>query len=136
MPFVAGAVAVLTVHQSMLWMLHARGLAPWPAYSRAPTPPFGVPAVLTAAFWGGVWGIPLAAVCRRAPTPAAVWVRSAAFGAVAPNAVGAALVASGHSPAPRAGTATTALAAAIVVNACWALAAAALMRATQPSSES
>lgn len=28
-------------------------------------PPFGVPVVVSAAFWGGVWGIPLAFVLAR-----------------------------------------------------------------------
>jgi hypothetical protein len=125
--FAAGAVAVLAAHQAVLLALHARGWAPWPAYSLAPTRPFGVPAVLSAAFWGGAWGVPLALVVRGARSPGAACARGALFGAVAPNVVGAALLALGRVPAPPAGGAAAALASAVVVNACWGLAATALL---------
>ena len=127
-PFAAGAAAVLTAHQGVLWALHAHGWAPWPAYSLARTEPFGAPAVVSAACWGGVWAVPLAAVLRRAPSPAARWMRAALFGAIAPNAVGAVLVALGHGARPPAGGVGAALASAVAINASWALAAAALLR--------
>lgn len=55
--FVAGALAVLVFHQGLIWLLGEAGLAPVPAYSFAATAPFGVPAVISTAFWGGLWGI-------------------------------------------------------------------------------
>ena len=127
--FAAGAAAVIAVHQPVLWIAHAYEFAPWPAYSRTATPPLGVPAVASAAFWGGVWGVPLAVVVRGAPSRRASWARSALFGALGPNAVGALLLALGHGTPPQAGRAIEAAASAVVVNACWGLAAAALLRA-------
>ncbi len=61
MGFFAAALAVLLFHQGMvaaLRLLVLPGLqldrAP---YDLAPVPPFGIPAVLDLAFWGGVYGI-------------------------------------------------------------------------------
>jgi hypothetical protein len=52
----------------------------------APTAPFGVPQVLSLAFWGGVWGIPLwLAVRRKRGTNH--WLAALAFGAVLPSLV-------------------------------------------------
>ena len=53
--FVAGFLAVLVCHQAALLGLHRAGIAPAP-WNLAPVPPFGVPAVVSAAFWGGLWG--------------------------------------------------------------------------------
>ena len=53
--FIAGCIAVLLFHQGALLALHLAGIAPSP-WNIAPVPPFGVPAVVSAAFWGGVWG--------------------------------------------------------------------------------
>lgn len=77
--FVAGFVAVLVFHQGTAWLLHmltveaqfgvrffGRVGAP---FNMAPVPPFGVPTVLSAAFWGGVWGIALAAILRGTRLP-------------------------------------------------------------------
>src|SRR3546814_8838137 len=37
----------------------------FPAYSLEPTQPFGVPSVLSIAFWGGIWGIVWAMLAAR-----------------------------------------------------------------------
>lgn len=55
--FIAGFFAVLLFHQPMLALLHALGVTGATAYPTGPVPPLGVPRVLSAAFWGGVWGI-------------------------------------------------------------------------------
>ena len=52
--FIAGLVAVLVFHQGALLVLHLGGLAPAFPWRLDPVPPFGVPAVLSAASWGGV----------------------------------------------------------------------------------
>ena len=77
--FLAGFVAVLVFHQGTAWLLHVlavkaqfgvgvfgRAGAP---FSMAPVQPFGVPTLLSAAFWGGVWGIALAAILRGTRLP-------------------------------------------------------------------
>jgi hypothetical protein len=64
--FVAGFIATLVFHQGVLALLHAVGLSARGAYVVDPTGPLHVPAVLSLAFWGGVWGVPLYAVVRCA----------------------------------------------------------------------
>lgn len=82
--FIAGAVAVLVFHQVALWVLNLLGLVPVSPWSFAPTAPFGVPAVISAAFWGGLWGVLLVAV---APSVARSPGLAALFGAVFPTLV-------------------------------------------------
>lgn len=125
--FVAGAVAVLGVHQAAVWALHRAGVTPWPAYALEPTPPLGVPRVLSAAFWGGAWWVALAPVAERA-MGGRYWARAAALGAVPPTVVGALLTVAGRSGPRPAASPVVLLVAALGVNALWGLAAAALRR--------
>jgi hypothetical protein len=52
---------------------------PW---NMAPVPPLGVPAVISAAFWGGLWGIVLVLLAPRLGGEAGYWIGSILFGAV------------------------------------------------------
>ena len=57
-------------------------------YSLAPVPPFGVPQVLSLAFWGGLWGIVFTLVepwLNRAP--GGPWVGGILFGMIVPTLV-------------------------------------------------
>jgi len=63
--FLSGAAAVLFFHQGAAALLHAAGFTPRAPYSFAATQPWGVPLVWSLAFWGGVWGVVLAAAVRR-----------------------------------------------------------------------
>ena len=65
--FVAGFFAVLIFHQSLWFVLNLVGLIPpdRPAWPMDPIPPFGVPSVLSKAFWGGIWGAALAPLLDR-----------------------------------------------------------------------
>ena len=85
--FVAGFLAVLVFHQPVLGLLHVIGLTAGTPYSFRPLPPFNVPAVLSASFWGGVWGIVFALVHHRFPRGSAYWVAAFLFGAVFPTLV-------------------------------------------------
>src|SRR5918911_2351648 len=85
--FVAGFLAVLVFHQAALLALHLAGLVPATPWNLAPVPPLGVPAVLSAAFWGGVWGVVLAALVPRFGEGAGPWLLGLLFGAVAPTLV-------------------------------------------------
>ena len=56
--FFAGFLAVLIFHQSLWYLLNLVGLIPldrraWPL---DPIPPYGVPSVISKAFWGGAPG--------------------------------------------------------------------------------
>jgi hypothetical protein len=89
--FLAGFIAVLIFHQGALSILHALGAAPAP-FKVTPTAPFGVPAFVSAAFWGGIWAIALAFVVRRLSGPA-YWLTALLFGALALTAVALLVVA-------------------------------------------
>jgi hypothetical protein len=123
--FVAGALAVPLAHQVALAILHATGFAPRPPYAMTPTKPFGVPAVVSLSFWGGVWGPILGLVLART-RGAAYWIAAIVFGAIAPTLV-AIFVVSPMKGQPSGGGAKM-LATGLIVNAAWGLAAAAIYR--------
>jgi hypothetical protein len=85
--FVAGFVSTLIFHQIALALLWTLGIAPFGPYSMAATSPFGVPAVISLAFWGGVWGILYALVDGRFPRNGGYWVAAFLFGAILPTLV-------------------------------------------------
>ena len=47
----------MVFHQGLLALLHVVNISPRLAYSMTPTEPFGIPSVISAAFFGGLWGI-------------------------------------------------------------------------------
>lgn len=60
--FVAGFLSVLVFSSGTIALYHAAGApVPFAPWSMAPVPPFGVPQTLSAAFFGGLWGIAYAA---------------------------------------------------------------------------
>ncbi len=85
--FIAGFLATLVFHQLALWLLWRAGIAPFAPFSMAPTHPFGVPAVMSLAFWGGVWGIAYALIDTRFPKGIGYWLAALLFGAIVPSAV-------------------------------------------------
>jgi hypothetical protein len=85
--FVAGFLATVIFHQLALALLWSIGVAPSGPFPMAPTQPFGVPAVLSLAFWGGVWGILFALVQRGFPRSGAYWLMAFLFGAILPSVV-------------------------------------------------
>jgi hypothetical protein len=86
--FVAGFFATLIFHQLTLAVLWGMGLAPFPPFlPMAPTQPFGLPAVFSLAFCGGVWGILLAMIHGNFPRGAGCWVKAFVFGAILPSLV-------------------------------------------------
>lgn len=82
--FIAGSLAVFFFHQIAIWFLVGR--IPWSNWT--PVAPFGVPAILNTAFWGGVWGVVLAIFARRFPKGVAYLLAAFLFGAVLPTLVG------------------------------------------------
>ena len=77
--FAAGFLAVLVFHQGGLALLNALGLTDRAPFALEPTKPFGVPQVISSAFWGGLWGIVLAYAFRGKLT----YARGFTFGAIA-----------------------------------------------------
>jgi hypothetical protein len=84
--FIAGFIATLVFHQSVIWLFHYLGAIPMGPFNMAPTRPFGVPAVISLAFWGGVWGVVLWPTLRIAQG-ASYWIRAIVLGAIGPTAV-------------------------------------------------
>ena len=81
--FLAGFISVLVFHQAMLAVLHLLGVTPAVPWTTSPVPPLGVPQVISAAFWGGVWGLLLAPVLQHTRSTAAYWITAIVFGAFA-----------------------------------------------------
>ena len=65
--FIAGALGVLIFHQLGFWIANELGYARSPLYNLRPVPPWGVPTILSMAFWGGLWGIAAAFLVPRLP---------------------------------------------------------------------
>ncbi|MGI3131537.1 hypothetical protein ACRSLK_14200 [Halopseudomonas pachastrellae] len=80
--FVAGFLAVFCFHQPALALLHGLGVVPFPAFALTATEPLGVPAVVSSAFWGGVWGLVLVVALSRMDKQW-LWLKAALFGGVA-----------------------------------------------------
>lgn len=85
--FVAGFFATLVFHQLTLALLWGAGVAPFRPFVIAPTHPFGIPAVISLAFWGGIWGIVFALVQDAFPRRRGYWVTAFLFGAFLPSLV-------------------------------------------------
>lgn len=85
--FIAGFLAVLVFHQPALLFLNSIGFAQATTYSMQATAPFGVPQVLSLAFWGGVWGILFALIEGQFPRGAMYWILALLFGAIFPTLV-------------------------------------------------
>jgi hypothetical protein len=85
--FIAGFLATLIFHQLTLALLWSIKLAPFGPFPMAATQPFGVPAVFSLAFWGGIWGIVFALIDGRFPARAAYWLTAFLFGAIFPSLV-------------------------------------------------
>ena len=114
--FVAGALAVLVFHQPVLWLLHAAHVTPAVPYRLQPTRPFGVPQVWSLAFWGGLWGIVLAAVVSSVRHR---WMAASLFGAVVPSLVAWFVVMPLKGQPAGAGWAGPMIVTALLVNAAW-----------------
>lgn len=78
-------------HQMMLAVLNSAGWISRQPFAMQATKPFGVPQVVSLAFWGGVWGLILGLVLAR-KTGAAYWAIAIVFGAIAPTLVAAFVV--------------------------------------------
>ena len=55
--FIAGTIAVVTVHEIIDLILNKAGVFPRVPWSMEPSAVTGVPQIVSDMFWGGVWGI-------------------------------------------------------------------------------
>lgn len=128
--FVAGFLATLIFHQTAWYLLHQAGIVPAdrPAWPLDPIPPFGVPSVISKAFWGGLWGAGLACAFRRLEG-GAYWASWLVVGAIVPTLFGmyvVTLIKGEPAPVlwPRLGISAT-------VNASWGIGTALFLRLFQ-----
>ena len=126
--FPAGCLATLVFHQAAVALLWWLGIAPFPPFMMVATAPMGVPAVISLAFWGGVWGIPFALVQYRFPHGVGYWLTSVVFGAVLPSLVALLVVVPLKGGAVGAGWQRGIWVFAALVNGAWRLGTALLYR--------
>ena len=131
--FLAGFLSTLIFHQGLLAILHAAGASPRAAYALNPTPPLNVPAVLSLAFWGGVWGILLWLVIARAQGPR-YWLLALLLGAIAPSAVALLVVLPLKGQPVGGGWNRAVVVGALLLNGAWGIGVAAFMRLFHRSS--
>jgi hypothetical protein len=131
--FIAGALAVPLFHQVLLALLNAAGWVARQPYAMTATKPFGVPQVISLAFWGGVWGVLLGLVLTRVRSSAAYWLVAFVFGAIAPTLVAMFVVAPLKGRPPGGDAKTFAIG--LLVNAAWGIGTAAMNRLAQSMSQ-
>lgn len=90
--FIAGVIATLTIHELIKCGLIDIGflpaaLKPW---DMAPVDPWGIPKIVSASFWGGLWGAILALVFGNVPHGSMTF-RGIVFGIIGPALLGALL---------------------------------------------
>ena len=86
--FAAGFIATLIFHQGLWYIFNQVGVIPLnrPAWAMDSTPPFEIPAVLSKAFWGGLWGLVLTSILMHLDGMS-YWAAWIVLGAVALTAV-------------------------------------------------
>jgi hypothetical protein len=86
--FAAGFIATLIFHQGLWYIFNQVGVIPLnrPAWAMDSTPPFEIPAVVSKAFWGGLWGLVLTSILMHLDGMS-YWAAWIVLGAVALTAV-------------------------------------------------
>jgi hypothetical protein len=87
MGFLAAAIAVVTVHELINFMLLQAGLFPRVPWSLAPAAGTGIPQILSDMFWGGLWGVLFALIQGSVPG-GSMTVKGLIFGLVGPALIG------------------------------------------------
>lgn len=125
--FAAGFIAVLALHQPMLALLSAAGITQAAPYATKAVGPLGVPQFISAAFWGGVWGMVLHAASRRWPAGAGFLLKCLLFGMIFPTLVAWFIVAPLKGMPMAGGFKAGSIITGLCVNAAWGLGAGMLL---------
>ena len=119
--FIAGALAVLIFHQGVVAIFYLVSAWPREPYVLNPTAPFGVPAVISSAFFGGLWGaLMLGGLWDRFDRRRA-WIAGVVFGAILPSAVALLVVAPLKGLPPAGGWQPKLIGFSLLVNGAWGL---------------
>jgi hypothetical protein len=127
--FIAGFVSALVFHQGTLALLYAEGLTGRAPYVATATWPFHVPAVVSLAFWGGLWALALWRLVGRFKTPRGYWTAWIVLGAVLPSLVAWFIVLPLKGTAVAGGWSVETVAGALLLNGAWGFGVALLLRA-------
>ncbi len=84
--FTAGFLATVIFHQGLVALLYHFRVLPSVPFNMMPTKPFGIPAVISLSFFGGLWGV-LIWQFIFTETPTRQLIKSIIFGAIGPTAV-------------------------------------------------
>ena len=125
--FAAGFFSTLAFHQGTLFVLHRMGRWPKPAWPMNTVGPLHMPAVVSLAFWGGLWGIPLWLLVRGEAGPQ-YWLYATAFGAIAPSLVALLVVFPLKGLPMGGGWKASVIVPVLILNGAWGLGVALLMR--------
>ena len=125
--FIAGFVSTLAFHQGVLWLLYTGGFSQRAPWNMTPVPPFNSPAVISLAFWGGVWGIVSWALIR-ASRGGAYWIKALVIGALGPSLVAWFVVMPIKGMGLAGGWDPKIIVGAVLLNGAWGLGVALLMR--------
>jgi len=125
--FIAGFVSTLVFHQGLLTLLYLAGSSPRVPYDMKPTGPLHVPAVISLAFWGGVWGGVLWLLIAHAEG-ASYWVTAILVGAIGPSLVAWFVVMPMKGMGYAGGWDRKIIVGALLLNAAWGFGVALLMR--------
>lgn len=130
--FIGGFLATLIFHQGVYALFFAVGAdLPAPPFNMAATAPLGIPAVISLAFWGGVWGVPIWLMIRRS-SGAGFWMRAAVLGALLPSAVALFVVFPIKGLGVAGGWNPQVIVGALILNAAWGIGLALFMRLAPP----
>ena len=118
--FIAGFLAVPLFHQLAMGLFYILGIIPFAPFDMAATQPLGIPVVLSASFWGGVWGVVFAFTILRL-RGASYWAWNIIAGAVLLSVVAAFIVSPLKQMGIMWGWSFAIMAFALYVNAAWGL---------------
>lgn len=121
--FIAGFLATLVFHQGLLGLLYLGDVVPFAPFNMAPVPPFGFPSVLSTAFFGGLWGLPLWWLIRER-SGIGYWLPAIVVGAIGPTLVAMLVV----FPLKDIAVTAQAWVGGLILNGAWGLGVAVFMR--------
>jgi hypothetical protein len=127
MTFNAGFISTLVFHQGVLTLLYLAGLVSRVPYDLKHVPPLGIPAVISLAFWGGLWGVTIWPLLKKVNGPA-YWARALVISAVFSSVVGLFIVFPLKGMPMAGGWNPKVIVSALVVDGAWGLGTAFLMR--------
>jgi hypothetical protein len=121
--FIGGFLATLIFHQLTFLVLNLVGITNYALYPMTSVPPFGVPRVISLAFWGGVFGLFYPLLQTKFGNGLPFLIVGTVFGAIVPTLCSWTIVNAikGIAIGPAGGWAMPGLAVGPIVNGMWGL---------------